>query len=121
VVFQDGIARYLLNSAVVASTSSTVAVLLGSMAAYGLSRFQYPVNLNWHLVVWFLSARMFPPIVQVIPFVSMFHSANLLDSRTALAMLYAAMNTPFVVWMMMGFVQEIPREVEELGQLLRFA
>jgi multiple sugar transport system permease protein len=73
--------------------------------------------LNHHLSFWILSTRMFPPIVSIVPLFLIFRSVNLVDSRFALVLAYSVFNLPFVVWMMKGFFDELPRELEESAMM----
>lgn len=105
--------RYLLTSAVVAAASTTIALVVGTLAAYALARFSLPGKLAERLSFWIASTRMLPPIVTVIPLFMMIRDARLLDTISALVLVYAGFNLPFVVWMMRGFFEELPREIEE--------
>ncbi len=103
---------YFLNSVIAASVSTLLALAIGTLAAYSLARFPRP-----EVSFWILSTRMFPPIVSIIPLFLMLRWANLLDSVLALAVLYTAFNLPFVVWMMRGFFEELPRDLEEAAMM----
>ena len=119
---------YLLTSAIVAVTSTLCALVIGTLAAYALARFELPFRLNQRLSLWILSTRMFPAIVTAIPLFLMMRDLRLLNTRAALIVVYTAFNLPFVVWMMRGFFAELPRDLEEaalvdgdsrLGALIR--
>jgi len=101
------------NSVVVASCSTLVSLIAGTMGAYSLSRFRLPLRLNHHLSLWILSTRMFPPIVSIVPLFLIMLRLDLVDTKFALVMAYSVFNLPFVVWMMKGFFDELPRELEE--------
>ncbi len=105
--------QYLMTSAVVAVLSTLAAVTLGTFAAYALARFRWPAKLDRRLSLWILSTRMFPPIVSAVPLFLMMRDLRLLNTMAALVIVYTAFNLPFVVWMMRGFFQELPRELEE--------
>jgi multiple sugar transport system permease protein len=105
--------QYLLTSAIIAVLSTICALLLGTLAAYGLARFRLPRKMNTRLALWILSTRMFPPIVTAVPLFLLMSKVGLLDTVAALVIVYTAFNLPFVVWMMRGFFQEIPRDLEE--------
>ncbi|HEX8494451.1 MAG TPA: carbohydrate ABC transporter permease [Pyrinomonadaceae bacterium] len=109
--------QYLLTSAVVAVLSTVCAMLIGTLAAYALARFQLPHRLDTRLSLWILSTRMFPPIVTAVPLFLMMRDVRLLNTRPALVIVYTAFNLPFVVWMMRGFFREIPREIEEAAMV----
>jgi multiple sugar transport system permease protein len=109
--------QYLTTSAIVAVASTLCAIILGTLAAYGLARFRLPHKLNVRLALWILSTRMFPPIVTAVPLFLLMSDLRLLDTIWSLIIVYTAFNLPFVVWMMRGFFQEIPREMEEAARV----
>ena len=109
--------QYLLTSVIVAVISTICAIILGTLAAYSLARFRWPHKLNMRLALWILSTRMFPPIVTAVPLFLLMSDLGLLDTITSLVIVYTAFNLPFVVWMMRGFFQEIPRELEEAARV----
>src|SRR5262245_31564842 len=106
-------ARYLLNSAIVSALSTLLALVIGTPAAYSLTRFRLPFGLERKLLLWILSTRMFPAIVTAVPLFLMMRDLRMLNTRAALVLVYTAFNLPFVVWMMRGFFAEVPRELEE--------
>lgn len=108
-----GFGDYLLTSAVVAVASTACALVIGTLAAYALARFQLPASLNRRLSVWILSTRMFPAIVTAVPLFLMMRDLRLLNTRASLIIVYTAFNLPFVVWMMRGFFADLPRDLEE--------
>lgn len=104
---------YLLTSAIVAVTSTAFALVIGTLAAYALARFELPFKLNRRLSLWILSTRMFPAIVTAVPLFLMMRDVQLLNTRAALIIVHTAFNLPFVVWMMRGFFADLPRDLEE--------
>jgi multiple sugar transport system permease protein len=108
---------FLLTSAIVAALSTLCAMTTGTLAAYSLARFRLRADLNRKLSLWILSTRMFPPIVTAVPLFLMMRDLRLLDSIASLVVVYTAFNLPFVVWMMMGFFRELPRELEEAAMI----
>ncbi|HEX5964949.1 MAG TPA: carbohydrate ABC transporter permease [Pyrinomonadaceae bacterium] len=105
--------QYLITSAVVAVISTLCALVLGTLAAYALARFRLPYDLDRRLSLWILSTRMFPAIVTAVPLFLMMRDLRLLDTKASLIIVYTAFNLPFVVWMMRGFFDEVPRDLEE--------
>jgi len=105
--------RFGLNSLVVALIAASIAVTIGTLAAYGLSRFRLPRNLNYHLLFTILTVRMFPPVVTVIPLFVYYRDLGLLDSQLGLGLVHSFSEIPLVVWMMIGFFRDIPRDMEE--------
>ncbi len=108
---------YFLNSVLLASMSTIGALLIGVPAAYGLARFEWPRGWDLRISDWILSTRMLPPIVTIVPLFLMLRDVHLLNSLEGLALIYTAFNLPFVVWMMRGFFDEVPREMEEAAML----
>lgn len=102
---------HLLNSIIIAGGSTLLAITLGTMTAYAVSRFRVPLKND--LMFYILSQRMLPPVVIIIPVFLMFSALNLSNSYVGLGLLYTTFNIPFVVWMMKGFFDEIPKEYEE--------
>jgi multiple sugar transport system permease protein len=105
--------QYLLTSAIVAVVSTFFALVIGTLAAYALTRFRLPYDLDRRLSVWILSTRMFPAIVTAVPLFLMMRDLRLLNTKASLIIVYTAFNLPFVVWMMRGFFAEVPRDLEE--------
>lgn len=105
--------QYLLTSAIVAIVSTFFALVIGTLAAYALTRFRLPYNLDRKLALWILSTRMFPAIVTAVPLFLMMRDLRLLNTKASLIIVYTAFNLPFVVWMMRGFFAEVPRDLEE--------
>ncbi|MGD1973116.1 MAG: carbohydrate ABC transporter permease [Desulfobacterales bacterium] len=102
---------YAINSLIVASLNTLLCLIVGSMAAYGLARFKFRGADN--LAFWILSIRMMPPVAAIIPIYILMKNLGLLDTPWCLVITYLTFNLPFVVWMMKGFFEEIPREIEE--------
>lgn len=113
----EAFGRYFLNSIVVSTCSTLIALILGLPAAYGLVRFPWPTDWSRSISFWILSNRMLPPIVTIIPLFLMLRQIHLLNSLAGLILVDVALNLPFVVWMMRGFVEELPREIEEAAML----
>jgi multiple sugar transport system permease protein len=114
VLFRDGDAITVLNSLILAGTSTVCAMLLGTAAAYGLARFRTGGD---NLAIWIISQRMVPPIAIVFPIFLLYVAFGLVDSLVGMILLYTAFNLPYVIWMMRGYIQDIPIELEESAML----
>jgi multiple sugar transport system permease protein len=101
------------NSFGAAIGSALLAVVLGAMAAYALTRFQYRRWKNRNIAFWMVSQRMFPPVAMVVPFYILFNQLNLLDRLSTLIIVYTAMNLPLVVWLLRDYFADLPIEIEE--------
>ena len=100
-----------MNSLIIAITSTVLAVSMGTITAYGFSRFK--VKGEGDLLFFILSTRMLPPVVVAIPMFLMYRAVGLNDTHWGLIILYTAFNLSFSVWLMKGFIDEIPKEYEE--------
>jgi multiple sugar transport system permease protein len=103
------------NSIVIASGSTFLAVFLGTLAAYGFSRFRVPLQDD--LLFFILSTRMMPPIAVAIPIYLMYRYLGLSDTKLGMILLYTAVNVSLAVWLLKGFIDEIPREYEEAAMV----
>lgn len=111
-VFRDSeFPRYFVNSVVVATSSTIVSVLLGFMAAYTFVRLRR--RRNDGLLFWILTMRMVPPLAVLVPFFNMMSTFGLYDTRLGLALVYVTFNLPIATWLMLGYVDKIPKSVEE--------
>ncbi|MGC5015788.1 carbohydrate ABC transporter permease [Streptosporangium sp. DT93] len=104
-----------LNSVVVAGVSTALATVLGVPAAWAYSRFA--VRAKKDQLFFILSTRFMPPVVVVIPIFLMYRQIGLIDTKLGLILIYTAFNVPFTIWMMKGFVDEVPAEYEEAAML----
>jgi len=100
-----------LNSLIIAGGSTLLSVGLGVMAAYAFSRFKVPGKDD--LMFFILSTRMMPPIAVAIPIYLMYRELGLSDTKLGMILLYSAVNVSLAVWLLKGFIDEIPREYEE--------
>jgi multiple sugar transport system permease protein len=100
-----------VNSLIIGFGSTFLAVLLGTLAAYAFSRFRIPLADD--LLFFILSTRMMPPIAIAIPVYLMFRELGLTDTHLGMILLYTAVNISLAVWLLKGFIDEIPREYEE--------
>ncbi|ESW67376.1 sugar ABC transporter permease [Mesorhizobium sp. LSJC268A00] len=107
----SGYPSRFMNSLIIAITSTVLAVGMGTFTAYGFSRFK--VKGEADLLFFILSTRMLPPVVVAIPMFLMYRAVGLNDSHIGLIILYTAFNLSFSVWLMKGFMDEIPKEYEE--------
>ena len=104
-----------LNSVVVGFGSTFLSVFLGVLAAYAFSRFRVPLKDD--LLFFILSTRFMPPIAVAIPIFLMYRTLGLSDTWLGLILLYTAVNISLAVWLLKGFIDEIPREYEEAAMI----
>ncbi|QIG52054.1 carbohydrate ABC transporter permease [Nordella sp. HKS 07] len=110
-----GFDRFFFNSIFIASTSVLLALVIGTLAAYGFSR--YPLKGNDTYLFIILTTRMLPAIVVIIPVILMFRVAGLAGSYPGIIFLYTAFNLPFTIWMMKSFFDELSPDVEDAARI----
>jgi multiple sugar transport system permease protein len=107
--------RVLLNSIVVTVATCAIVMVGGVMAAYALARLKVPGEK--HVSLWILSLRFLPPIAVAIPFYIQWQDLGLLDTYPGLILVYVAFNLPFAIWLLRGFLADVPPELEEAALL----
>jgi multiple sugar transport system permease protein len=110
---QRGYSQLLANSLTVSLAAVAGGVAVSLLITYPLMRLPVSPGFRRGLLGWILSLRFLPPIVVVIPFFDIIRGFGLYDTRSALILLYTVFSLPFVVWMLKGFMAEVPMEVEE--------
>jgi multiple sugar transport system permease protein len=107
--------KYLGNSFFVSAMAAFLAGLIGTPMAYALTRFKFKGK-NF-LAFWVLASRIAPPMALVLPFFLMFRSLNIVNSYASIICIYMTLNLAFVVWMMRGYLSQIPISVEEAARI----
>ncbi|MBI2720286.1 MAG: carbohydrate ABC transporter permease [Rhizobiales bacterium] len=110
VLFKDGDAATVGNSLILATVSTFFAMIFGTVAAYSLARFKTGGE---NLAVWIISQRMMPPVAIVFPVFLFYVWLGWVDTYVGLIILYTAFSLPYVIWMMRGYIEDIPLELEE--------
>ena len=104
----------LKNSFIINICSTILSILVGSLAAYAMARFKTGGK---NFSFWVLSQRFLPPIAIIFPIFLMMRSIRWIDTYQSMILVYTAVNLPFVIWMLRGYLLEIPIEVEESAML----
>ena len=110
VLFKDGDALTVWHSLVLATISTAIATALGTLAAYAIERFKTGGE---NLAIWIISQRMMPPVAIVFPVFLLYVYFGWVDTYHGLIILYVAFSLPYVIWMMRGYIQDVPIELEE--------
>lgn len=100
----------LTNSLIIASATTVLSVLVGTLMAYSLARFNTG---GQHLAFWVLSQRFLPPIAVVLPIFLLYRGYGLYDTHAGLILLYTVFSLPLSVWMMYAYFRQLPKELEE--------
>ena len=106
-----GILPFLGNSLIVAFSATALSIVIGFVAAYAFNRYQFPLKRVLFFSV--LGLRMIPSIVIVVPMFLVLGALGLIDTRAALVIAYTSFLLPFTIWMLEGFINNIPREMDE--------
>jgi multiple sugar transport system permease protein len=106
-----------LNSILISMGAATLATILGTLAAYALARFHFTRPNNGTFTIWFISQRIMPPVLFVIPFFLLMRQFNLLDSVWGLVLLNATFNLPLPVIILSQMFRELPGELEDAARI----
>lgn len=109
--------NYLLNSLVITVVTTIIAVLIGSLAAFSLSRLKLPFRLSTIIAFAFLLVRFYPKITTTLPYFILMKDLHLLDTQAAVIIAHVSLTLPFVVWLMLTFFDELPKELDQSAML----
>jgi multiple sugar transport system permease protein len=115
VIHDDHYFTFVKNSIVITGISTLIALVLGVPAGYAFSRLRFRGSDTWASTI--LSFRFMPPVAVAIPIYLMIRYLGLLDGYLGLILPYVAFSLPLVVWIMIGFFDEIPREIDEAAMV----
>src|SRR6267142_1447915 len=111
VINDKGFLTFIKNSVIVTGITTLIALCLGVPAGYAFSRLKFRASDTWASTI--LSFRFMPPVAVAIPIYLMIRYLGLLDGYLGLILPYVAFSLPLVIWIMIGFFDEIPREIDE--------
>ena len=114
---RDKLGTTFMTSLVVAMATTVISVLFGSMAAYTLSRGRISAKARAGFGLWFLIQKMYPAIATAIPIYLVMRALRLMDTQAALIIINTSFNLPLVIWLMMGFFEQLPHALEESAML----
>jgi multiple sugar transport system permease protein len=105
--------KFFTNSVIIAVSSTILTTIMGAMAAYALAKTYLSFQLRRALMLWILVTRIFPPITTIIPYYVIIKSLGLSDTYIAVIVTYVAYGLPFVIWLMLGYFQDLPADIEK--------
>ncbi len=105
--------KFFVNSVIIALSSTVLTTIMGAMAAYALAKTYLAFQLRRALMLWILITRIFPPITTIIPYYVIIKNLGLSDTHLAVIVTYVAYGLPFVIWLMLGFFQDLPVDIEK--------
>ena len=114
---RDKISVYFFNSMLIGIVTTLFVILVGSMAAFALVRGPIQRRAKNAFGVWFLIQKMYPAIATAIPVYLIMRKLRLMDTPMALIIMNTSFNLPLVIWLMMGFLEQIPYSLEESAVL----
>ncbi len=117
ILVENGIYKQFVNTFIVAAVSTIIAVVFGSMAAYSTVRGRIAKKIRNFFGLWFMIQKMYPAIATAIPVYLVMRHLRLIDTRFALIIMNTSFNLPLVIWLMMGFFEQIPLELEESAKI----
>lgn len=115
VLFGQGMLGFTLNSLIVVAAATLIAIIIGTPAAYAFSRLKFRNSDT--LASTILSMRFMPPIAVAIPLFLMIKAGGLQDTYAGLILPYVAFSLPLVIWIMIGFFDEVPRDIDEAAMI----
>ena len=113
VLFNRGFSGLLLNSIIVGLSATILAIVVAFAICYPITRLPASPRLRAFVLNWALSLRFLPPVAVVIPYFAVVRTIGLYNQLPALVLVYTIFNLPLAIWMLRGFLDEIPREIEE--------
>jgi multiple sugar transport system permease protein len=112
---EEGFRAALINSTLISSIVTALSLVVGTLAAYAFARLRFPGR-GW-LILAFMATYMLPPIALILPLYQIMGALNLLDTRFALIIIYASFVTPFVIWIMRGYISSISSELDDAARV----
>lgn len=113
---EDQVLRKILNSVLVTGGATLLALACGFPAAYALARLRFPRRLDLLFLLFLLLVKLTPPIALAIPLYQVLRAVGLLNTLAGLILVYQVYTLPFAIWMLLGFVREVPIEYEEAAR-----
>ncbi len=111
VIVDRGFLRYTINSIIVTASTVVISLVLATPAAYAFSRLRFRGRDRWATTI--LSFRFMPPVAIAIPVLLMMRTVSLSDSYLGLIIPYVAFSLPLAIWILIGFFDEIPRDLDD--------
>ena len=107
--------QYFFNTLIIATAAVSVSLLLGTFAAYSLARFSFKFKED--IAFTFLSFRFAPELMIILPLYAIFQKLHIIDTFVGMTIAYQLITLPFLIWVMRGFFEEIPREIEQAARV----
>jgi multiple sugar transport system permease protein len=116
-LWAEGFPRRLQNSLIVTVGATLISLTVAFGASYALTRFRFPARLDVLFLFWVLLIKMVPPIVIAIPLYQVLRLVGLLNTLPGLILVYQVYTLPYCIWLLLGFVRDVPIEIEEAAAI----
>jgi multiple sugar transport system permease protein len=116
-LWAEGFPRRLQNSLIVTVGATLISLTVAFGASYALTRFRFPARLDVLFLFWVLLIKMVPPIVIAIPLYQVLRLLGLLNTLPGLILVYQVYTLPYCIWLLLGFVRDVPIEIEEAAAI----
>ena len=111
----EGFRAAIVNSTIIATAVTALSLVVGTLAAYAFARLRFPGR-GW-LILAFMATYMLPPIALILPLYQIMGALGLLDTQVALIIIYSSFVTPFVIWIMRGYIASISSELDDAARI----
>lgn len=109
--------RYLMNTIIISLSATMISLTVGFLAAYALTRYKFPAKFDKFFLLWVLLVKMIPPITIAISLYAILRTIGLINTRLGLIVAYQVYTLPYCIWMLLGFIRDVPIEVEEAAAI----
>ena len=113
VISQEGALRYLINSLIISLSTVGIILVIGPMLSYSLSKYHIPFKIRTAILGFIIMIRIFPPVTTLVPYYLIIWRLKLIDTHLGLIIAYVAYVLPFATWLMLGFFQDLPQDIEK--------
>lgn len=117
VIFEQHFSRYLINTVTIATSAVAISLVVAFLASYALARYRFPHKFDRLFLIWALLVRMVPPIALAIPLYMILKTSGLINTKLGVIIVYQIYTLPYCIWMLLGFIRDIPMEVEEAASI----
>ena len=117
VIVEQHFSRYLVNTVTIAVSAVTISLIVAFLASYALARYRFPHKFDRLFLIWALLVKMVPPIALAIPLYLILKTAGLINTRLGVITVYQIYTLPYCIWMLLGFIRDVPRELEEAASI----
>jgi len=112
---RDEFRDYFVNSTIIATATTVVTLVVATLGAYGLSRFEFPGH--QYMIVGFISSQMLPRVLILIPFFTVMFTIGLVDTYLGIVFAHSVVTVPFAIWLLKGYFDDIPESLDDAAKM----